>query len=222
MSEPELLGVGHFWIGCIAIIAGFTAFAARKGQAIHRAAGGVFVVSMVLLAASGVWLSIAREILFTVFLSLVALHAVATGWASATLAAPFGKVTTKASPGLSGAIVLGAAYGGLQAAAAPGGMLNNLPPGAFYAIAGISLVLFVSDCVFALAEDPSEQRRLTRHLWRMGFSFFLATGIFFFGNSHVLPEMLRTPAVLSAPVIAVALWTLFYAFRTRVSKRAPG
>lgn len=222
MSEPALLGDAHFWIGCISIIAGFTAFAARKGNAVHRAAGVIFIVAMVLLTASGLWLSIAREILFTVFLSAIAFHAVATGWAAAALEKPFGRLTTKVSPALSGSIVLGAVYGDMRAAAAPSGMLNDLPPGAFYTVAGISFFIFVFDIVFVLAEDPAEQRRLTRHLWRMGFSFFLATGIFFFGNNHVLPEMLRMPVFLSAPVIAVVLWTLFYTFSTRFSKRAPG
>ena len=220
MSEPELLGDAHFWIGCLAIAAGFTAFAVRKGNAVHRAAGATFVITMLLLAASGVWLSIARDILFTVFLSAIAFHAVATGWAAAALEKPLCRLATKASPVLSGAIVLGAAHGGVLAAAAPGGMLNDLSPGAFYTVAGTGFILFVYDIAFALAKHPSEQRRLTRHLWRMGFSFFLATGIFFFGNNHVLPELLRTPALLSAPVMAVVLWTLFYAFRVRFSKRA--
>lgn len=218
MSESELLGDAHFWIGCIAVVAGFTAFAARKGKAVHRAAGVIFFAAMVLLTASGLWLSIAREILFTVFLSAIAFHAVVSGWAAAALKTPFGRLKTKASPVLSGAIVAGAAYGGLRAAAAPGGMLNDLPPGAFYTVAAVGFIIFVYDVAFTLTKDPAEQRRLTRHLWRMGFSFFLATGIFFFGNNHVLPEILRAPAFLSAPVIAVVLWTIFYAFRTRFSK----
>ncbi|MEO1243462.1 MAG: hypothetical protein AAFX54_16250 [Pseudomonadota bacterium] len=94
--------------------------------------------------------------------------------------------------------------------------------GAFYTVAGIGFIIFIYDLVFAFAEGPTEQRRLTRHLWRMGFSFFLATGIFFFGNNHVLPEMLRIPMFLSAPVIAVIMWTLFYALSTRFSKRTSG
>lgn len=222
MSEPALLGDAHFWIGCVAIAAGFTAFAARKGKTAHPCTGAVFVAAMALLTASGLWLSLAREILFTVFLSAIAFHAVASGWAAAAMEKKIGRVWTKTSPIFSGAIVLGASYGGMRAAAAPGGMLNDLPPAAFFTVAGVGFFILTCDIIFALARNPSEQRRLTRHLWRMGFSFFLATGIFFFGNNHVLPETLRKPALLSAPVIAVVLWTAFYAFRTRFSKRAPG
>ncbi len=220
MKEPHLLGDAHFWIGCLSVISGFTAFAARKGQTIHRACGTVFVLSMVLLTASGLWLSIAREILFTVFLSAIAFHTVATGWAAAALERPVGGLTTKASAALSGFVVVGAVHCGMRAAAAPNGMFNELPASAFYTVAGVGFFIFVCDIAFALVNKPTRQRRLTRHLWRMGFSFFLATGIFFFGNNHVLPEMLRYPAFLSAPVVAAVLWTLFYMFRIRFSKQA--
>lgn len=201
---------------------GFFAFAARKGNRVHRSAGMVFVWTMTLLTASGLWLSLAREILFTVFLSAIALHTVATGWAAAAVEKRAGRLATRVSPAVSGAIVLGAIYGGMRAGAAPGGMLNDLPPGAFYTVASVALVIFAYDVAFARAKEPTPQRRLTRHLWRMGFSAFLATGIFFFGNNHVLPEVLREPAFLSAPVITVVLWTIFYAVRTRFSRPEPG
>ena len=217
MSEPAFLSDAHFWTGSLAVISGFTAFAARKGRRVHRAAGMIFVIAMAALTASGLWLSIARNILFTVFLSAIAFHAFATGWAAARLETLTGKLATRVSPLISASIVLGAAYGGVRAAATPEGVLNDLPPDAFYIVAGVGSVIFIFDLVFATAENPTEQRRLTRHLWRMGFSFFLATAIFFFGNNHVLPEALRILPVLSAPVITVLLWTIYYAFRTRLS-----
>lgn len=215
MGEPASLGDAHFWIGCLAVVSGYTAFAAAKGRRTHRIAGKVFVISMLLLTASGLWLSIARGVLFTVFLSAIAFHAVATGWAAACLGRRLGGALTRTAPVLSGGIALGAVYGGMLAAAAPTGMLNGLPPGAFYLVAGVGGVVCVLDVLFAFANRPSQQRLITRHLWRMGFSFFLATGIFFFGNNHVLPAALRTPPLLSVPVLAVVLWTLVYAVRTR-------
>ncbi len=218
MNEPAFLGTAHFAVGCVAIIVGFAAFAARKGARIHRSAGAIFVVTMLLLTMSGLWLSFARDILFTVFLSTIAFHAVFTGWATAAKKSRVGMMANKASPLVSAAITIGAVFGGAKAAAAPGGMMNGLPPAAFYVIAMTAFLIFVFDLTFNLAGAPSEQRRITRHVWRMGFSFFLATGIFFFGNNHVLPEILRTPVFLSAPVIAVIVWTVYYAVRTRFSR----
>ncbi|WP_420431245.1 hypothetical protein [Hyphobacterium sp.] len=222
MTEPDLLGDLHFWIGCGAIIAGFTAFASRKGEGVHRKAGTLFVVCMGLLALSGLWLSLAREILFTVFLSAISFHALITGWAAAGHHSVPCRWISRMAPLASGLVVLGAAAGGMMAGASPGGVLDDLPPEAFYFLAFVSAVLCGLDVLYARMPAPNHRARLTRHLWRMGFSFFLATGIFFFGNNHVLPEILRAPFFLTLPVLAVASWTIVYAVRTRFRRAAPG
>jgi uncharacterized membrane protein len=216
MGEPDSLGSIHFWIGCFALVCGAAAFISRKGGRIHCSAGTGFLAAMILLGLSGLWLSLAREILFTVFLSLIALHAVITGWAAARPPAGLARAVTLGSGTASSLIALGAAMGGAIAAAAPGGALNGLQPAAFHTLAAVSAVLSVFDWRYAFAPAPSRARRLTRHLGRMGFSLFLATGIFFFGNSHVLPAAVRQPLLLSAPVLAVLAWTAVYAIRTRL------
>jgi len=218
MTEPELLGDIHFWIGCGALVSGFTAFAAEKGKKLHRGAGTVFVISMGLLSISGLWLSLAREILFTVFLSAISFHALITGWAAARGTGRVALWLIRAAPLFSAMIMVGAITGGLQASAMPMRTLNGLPPEAFYLLAGIGGLLCVLDVLYVRMRAPLPHNRLSRHLWRMGFSLFLATAIFFFGNSHVLPEILRTPWVLTPPVLAVVLWTLVYAIRTRFSR----
>lgn len=217
--EPGFLGLAHFTVGCLSIVSGFIAFSTKKGQRLHRSTGAVFLVSMALLTASGLWMSLVREILFTVFLSAIAFHLFSTGWAAAGSNKKMSRLVTKTSPILSGSIAVGAVYAGTLAAKAPDGVLNELQPDVFYTLATTSLLIFVLDSSFVLDIRPSEQRRITRHVWRMGFAFFLATGIFFFGNNHVLPEVLRTPILLSAPVILVVLWTLYFVFRTQFAKR---
>ncbi|WP_430401502.1 DUF2306 domain-containing protein [Hyphomonas sp.] len=218
MPEPALVGMLHFHVGCAAVVAGFAALAARKGEATHRAAGKIFLLAMLVLTLSGLWMSISREILFTVFLSAIALHAFVTGWAAAALQRRIARTITQASGFSAGAMTTGAILGGLKAAGTTGGALNGLPPAAFYLIAGIGCLLCYYDLVFCLTRTPSDQRRITRHAWRLGFSFFLATGIFFFGNNHVLPAALRTPLFLSMPVVAVVICTFYHALRTRLSR----
>lgn len=219
MTEPELLGDFHFWIGCGAIIAGFAAFAARKGEGVHRKAGTLFVICMGLLAFSGLWLSLVREILFTVFLSAVSFHALITAWAAARSRARLSRWISRLAPLASGLIVVGAVAGGMMAGASPDGLLNDLPPAAFYLLAFVSAGLCGLDIHYARLSAPALRVRLTRHLWRMGFSFFLATGIFFFGNNQVMPESLRTPWFLALPVLAVVVWTAVHAVRTRYGQK---
>lgn len=219
MTEPGWLGHAHFWIGCLALFAGFAALVARKGGVAHRSAGATFALTMALLSLSGLWLSLAREIVFTVILSIIAFHCIATGWMAARGDAKPWAMLGRVSPVGSALATAGALLGGLAAAAAPNGELSGLPPGAFFVLAAAGAALLATDVRYAVRSTPEPRRRIARHLWRMGFAFFLATGIFFFGNNHVLPEALRTPWLLAAPVIAVVGWTLFYAARNRFGAR---
>ena len=45
---------------------------------------------------------------------------------------------------------------------------------------------------------------------------FIATFIFFFGNNHVLPAVLRAEVVLIIPVLGVALATLMTVVRVLI------
>lgn len=220
MSEPELVAAGHFLVGSISIVAGVVAFAAPKGRRIHRAAGVAFVGSMLLLCASGLWMSLARGILFTVFLSWIAAHAVTTGWAAANGRVVARSITRFAALS-SFALVLSALAGGAMASQAPGGTLNGLPPGAFVGLAGFALILALLDLAFSRATVVPDARRLSRHAGRMGLSMFVATTIFFFGNNHVLPEAMRTVPVLSAPVLLVMVLTVVHVVRIRFFRTRP-
>lgn len=218
MTEPTLVSMLHFVVGCAAVASGFAALALRKGATSHRATGAVFLIAMTLLTASGLWMSLSRGILFTMFLSGIAFHTFFTGWGAAALARPVGRLVTRASPYLSGTITIGALLGGAIAAKAPRGVLNDLPSAAFVIVAIAALIICVSDIVFTNAASPSDQRRIARHAWRLGFSMFLATGIFFFGNNHVLPAALRTPLFLATPVVTVIVWTFYHLLRTRFAR----
>lgn len=105
-----------------------------------------------------------------------------------------------------------------MAGRAPGGALNGLPPMAFFGLAGFALLLAIFDLAFSRATVISNARRRGRHAGRMGLSMFVATGIFFFGNNSVLPEAMRTPPVLLAPVLLVVALTMAYVARTFMAR----
>ena len=62
--------------------------------------------------------------------------------------------------------------------------------------------------------------RLTRHLWRMCYAFWIATASFFLGPrarvASLLPEPLLTPALLSLPVLTVLVVMMYWLWRVRV------
>jgi len=61
-------------------------------------------------------------------------------------------------------------------------------------------------------------QRLLRHLWRMTFALFVATGSFFLGQAKVIPEPLRNFALLSIPVLFVLVALFYWLWRLNFRK----
>jgi len=214
--DLPLVGQLHFLVGTLCLVAGAAAFLVRKGSRPHRWAGRVFVVSMLLLCASGLYMSLTRSILFTAFLALLAGHAVATGWLAAA------RISGRAEVIAAGVIALVAITGagsGLVVANLPSGELNGLPPAAFYGLGGVAIWVAVIDVLALSRGEANDRQRLTRHVWRMGFALFIASFIFFFGNNSVLPPVLRSPVALLVPVLTVIGLTLYGSLRMRLGRR---
>src|SRR6202047_3091538 len=58
-------------------------------------------------------------------------------------------------------------------------------------------------------------KRIVRHLWRMCFGFFIATGSFFLGQQQVFPAWLRGSSVLFIPALLPLVLLIFWLFRVR-------
>lgn len=227
MTDPVTMEIPviaqlHFAVGTACVIGGAAAFTLRKGGLSHRLAGRVFAICMIMLCLSGLYLSFSRSILFTAFLALLALHAVATGWHAAAARSGVGPIARKIALAGISLTAIGAGWSGVFVSSLPSRALNGLTPDAFYFLAGVAGLVSAIDLMAALRRNVGGHRRIARHVWRMGFSFFIASFIFFFGNNHVLPEVLRSPAILSAPVVTVAGMTVFWMVRARFGRRFRG
>ena len=218
LADLPLIGQLHFLVGTICLLAGGAAFLVRKGGRPHRWAGRTFAICMLLLCASGLYMSLTRSILFTVFLALLAGHAVTTGWLAAARISGRAEMVAAGAIGLVAITALGA---GLAVAGLPSGALNGLPPAAFYSLGGVAIWVATIDVLALCRGEATDRQRLTRHVWRMGFALFIASFIFFFGNNSVLPPVLRTPVALVAPVLTVIGLTVYSSFRIRFGRRNP-
>jgi hypothetical protein len=58
---------------------------------------------------------------------------------------------------------------------------------------------------------------LTRHLWRLCCALFIATVIFFGGNSAILPKALQSNFEGRVPSVGLILFTLFWVVKLRSS-----
>jgi hypothetical protein len=65
-------------------------------------------------------------------------------------------------------------------------------------------------------------RRLARHLWRMCFGLFIATGSFFLGQMKFIPEPVRIVPLLLVLAFAPILFLFYWMWRVRVRGRLNG
>jgi len=64
----------------------------------------------------------------------------------------------------------------------------------------------------------SGRQRITRHLWRMCYGLFIATGSFFLGQQQVFPAFLRGSIFLTVLALLPFLLMIYWLFRVRFSK----
>ncbi|WP_417489171.1 hypothetical protein [Maricaulis sp.] len=216
MEIPQIALV-HLITGSVTVLAGSVAILSRKGHFVHRFAGNLFLGCMIALALSGIYLSFTREIIFTGFLGVFALYLVATGW----VAAKRTDGTTGRFETIAFSVIIVCAFAcaisGFFAPASLGEPEDLPPPAAYYVLAALAMFFGVLDFRLIRRRGLSGRNRIARHLWRMGFSMFIAVTIFFLGNSNVLPEFLQHPPLLVAPILAVVILTVFWLGRVLLS-----
>ncbi|HEX8929619.1 MAG TPA: hypothetical protein VGA45_11935 [Actinomycetota bacterium] len=139
---------------------------------------------------------------------LATCYFVATGW-----------MTARRRDGRTGrfeigacAVALGAAV--LMAGAGLAGATTPAGPGPLFGFAGLCLVAAVLDLNALLRARLTPAQRLSRHLWRMCFAFFIATGSFFLGQQDVMPDAVRGSPLLF--VLAFAPFALMLSWLARL------
>jgi hypothetical protein len=66
------------------------------------------------------------------------------------------------------------------------------------------------------------RQRITRHLWRMCFGLFIATGSFFLGQQQVFPAFLRGTIFLTVPALLPFPLLIYWLIRVRFKKAYKG
>jgi hypothetical protein len=90
-------------------------------------------------------------------------------------------------------------------------------------LGAICLGAGLGDLRFVLRGQLSPSQRIARHLWRMCFAFFIATGSFFLGQQDALQAVLPF-AVRGSPLLFVLAFAPFavmlaWLVRTRRSRK---
>ena len=82
-------------------------------------------------------------------------------------------------------------------------------------LGAVSLLAAAGDIRMLVRGGISGTQRLVRHLWRMCFGLFIATGSFFLGQQQVFPAFLRKTNILFIPAILPLVLMIFWLVRVR-------
>jgi len=209
----------HIPAGLIGIVTGFVALAVTKGGSVHRKAGLVFTVAMLVMACTGVVLASIKLNGGNIMGGAVAIYMVTTAFLA--VRRPPGGVDRKdvLALVLGLAIVVAAVMFATQAAQSPNGRRFGYSPALYIVFGSITSLGVLGDARMLIARGVHGTAKIARHLWRMCFSMFIATGSFFLGQSQVFPKPIRILPLLAVPVVLVIALMLFWLVRVRVTRR---
>lgn len=201
----------HVTAGTIGLVAGSVAIASRKGGKWHRGSGQLFVAAMLAMGLSAVGIALYEH--KTSFASgALAAYLVFTGW---TTLRPLAAMRRRADVALMLLAWLLAFGGFAQAFAAfgrPGHQIDGVPAGMSIFMSTIILLAAVGDVRMILVTNLARSQRLARHLWRMCFGLFIATGSFVaqLVRMTFMPHWTRSIAVVlllaAGPLVVLIYW----------------
>jgi hypothetical protein len=209
----------HVVGGLIGIVSGFAALYAAKGSRLHQKSGMVFVYAMLLTAATAAVLSAYYSQRFNLMQAALTVYLVVT--ALRTARRRIQQPDWLDAGAMIGALMV-ALYDvrfGFEAAGTPRGTIDGSPAAIAFIFGGVALVAAVGDARMMLTRRLEGPSRIARHLWRMCFAAFVASGSFFLGQAQVIPEPIRIYPLL-AFLALLPLGIMVYWLR-RVRVRLP-
>jgi hypothetical protein len=174
----------HIAGGTVGLLSGTAAIVFRKGSPRHILAGRIFVVAMLIMAAFAAYIANVRNQPDNVGGGIFTFYLILTAW-----------LTARRRPGQTSRfdwllllipLVLGAlgCVGAVKIVRSGASSQNGVPVGMTLFMTAIVLLAAAGDIRMLLGGGVSGTRRIARHLWRMCFGLFIASGSFFFGPNN--------------------------------------
>src|SRR3981081_731984 len=98
----------------------------------------------------------------------------------------------------------------------------GVPVGMYFFLGSVMLLAAGGDSRMLVRGGVFGAKRIVRHLWRMCFGFFIATGSFFLGQQQVFPAFIRKTNLLFVPAILPLILLIFWLFRVRFTNAYKG
>lgn len=210
----------HIAAGIIGLVSGTFAMSFRKGSERHRTAGNVFVVSMLIMGVCASYLAILKHQMGNVIGGALTFYMITTAWLAGHRGNPKPGIFDKAALAL--ALVIGLSLWTLGILMVRGLVepQSGAPIGMTFVMGSIPLLAATGDIRMLVRGGIDGKPRLVRHLWRMCFGLFIATGSFFMGQQQVFPAALHKQYLLGPlailPLVLLIYWMLRVSFAKRI------
>src|SRR5215467_9964153 len=208
----------HICAGTTGVLSGFVAVFLRKGSRGHRMAGNVFFIAMLGLGATGAYMGLMKSEPTNFLAGVLTSYLVATSWVTArrrderTGIFDFGALLV--------ALAVGTGYMlyGLAATNSAKGTVDGIPAGMLFTMGSVALLAATGDVRLLVRGGVSGAQRLSRHLWRMCFSLFIASASVFLARAHLFPALLRKTGMLYLLSFLPLILMVFWMIRVRIGR----
>jgi hypothetical protein len=200
----KLVTILHVVAGTVALFTGIIATSSHKGARVHRAAGTLFCVSMLVMAVLADYLAVAvPEQIPNFFIGTFTIYLVATAWMTVRRKGRSVGVTEKTA--LSIVLCLCVPFAilsfqvatGLEPSFKSAVSIEGPVRIALYSFTFLVTMAAIGDVKLVLAGGITGARRIGRHLWRMCLGLSLAAGSAFTnGFPRLLPNTVHVPLIL--------------------------
>ena len=212
--------VTHFGAALLALAAGTIALVVAKGGRLHKQSGIVFSGAMIITGILASVLSAyeGKSVVGGLFVCYLVFTAMTTvkplSWAGRGVA-----IGLMIFAFATAVLML---VQGVAVWQKPGHMVAGVPAGMIFFLGTVCLLAAIGDLRMIREGALQGTRRLARHLWRMCFGLFVATGSFFIGQMKFIPAPIRVVPLLFVLGIAPLVILLYWMWRVRLRRRVSG
>ena len=174
----------HILAGTTGLLSGAAAIIFRKGSPRHVLAGRIFVVAMLTMAVGATYLGIVKHQSGNVGGGILTFYLIGTAWLTArrrdgeTSRADWLLLLVPLTLGILTWMT------GMRIVRSGATSEGGVPVGMTFFMGSIMLLAAAGDLRMLLRGGLFGAKRIARHLWRMCFGLFIASGSFFLGPSN--------------------------------------
>jgi len=236
MSYSPIL-MAHICAGTAGLLSGTAAMSFRKGSPRHVLAGKIFVVSMLTMAVGAVYLAVVRHQPNNIGGGILTFYLIGTAWLTARRRD--GETSRSDWVVFVVPLALGVLtwINALKVVRSGASSQDGVPVGMSFFMGSVMLLAAAGDARMLVRGGVFGAKRIARHLWRMCFGLFIASGSFFLGPSnrplrllssvglgqHLSPALFSTNLYLVLtilPLILLVFWLIRVRFTNAFSAKS--